>query len=93
MRPTHVMVASPTKCDVCKGTGLRPAGYHSFEYPVNSAGQAICPNCRGARLEQHMMTLEDFAALFTYGKEHSYTEGGETVRPVIMVAPNESDGS
>lgn len=61
MRPTHVMVASRIDCKTCNGTGIVQ---HSFK--IGPKGP-VCPDCNGAKLEQHLMLLEDFAKLFTWG--------------------------
>lgn len=73
-RPTHVMVASPMQCDVCKGTGKHPPGYLCGKTLINRRGEQLCPECGGATLQQHWITLEEFAKLFTYGETYDSHE-------------------
>lgn len=67
-RPTHVFVGRPIDCKTCNGTGIVEHGF-----AIGPRGP-ICQTCAGAKLTREAITLEEFAALFTYGRTHHYRE-------------------
>lgn len=84
-RPTHVYVGRPIVCTTCAGTGIVPLGF------VHGPNGPICPDCRGAKLTYETMTLEEFAAMFTYGQtyRHPYQAPDHEIR---VRSERQSDG-
>jgi hypothetical protein len=62
-RPTHVIVQAPINCIICEGKGVVPHGFDVC---------AVCPRCKGERVRQYAMPLEEFAKLFTYGQSYQH---------------------
>lgn len=88
-RPKYVMVASDVACGKCNGTGEQRLGFMR-----KANGMAVCDSCHGAAVVEHPMLLEDFAKLFTYGKNFTINTSGEseTVDNVICVRGTQAGG-
>lgn len=75
MKIKGIMVVEDIDCQACKGIGYEPG--HEFK------GLGIpyrhCPTCQGQQVRHRLMSLEDFAKLFTYGQ--TYRSLGSNLSP------------